>query len=611
MAKTQNSPSTKDGKDGALDGWSADPRKLLRAKAIVPIAKFERDSTPGWTSGKEAALKQTAKRGEIMAELQERLWAQANTGQSQDSLLVLVQGLDTAGKGGIARHVLAMVDPQGVAITAFKKPTPVEAKHDFLWRIEKALPKPGYIGFFDRSHYEDVLVPYVANKLKGENLTKRLEKINRWEAQLKKKHITLVKFALLVSYDEQGQRLLERVDRPDKQWKYSPGDIDTRSDWFKFQSAYEEILEHTDTDVAPWYVIPADHKWYSRHAIAEIILRTLADMNPTWPKPTYDVAAERQRVLATMPEETLSDYEEEKAKKTPQRAGEAADLKAQVAKLNPDADAATVARKFEGKNATGAAYDFGAQVTSWKVGKDEALWASSKKPVAGEAVRGGIPICLPWFGSGKDGNLTPKHGLARSQSWEFVEQNNEGGRVVAKWHLAKGSLKGQRAGWENLSATFEASFGNKLRLELSITNEGKKPVEFEDALHAYLLVSDVEKIQITGLEKVKYLDKVPGQEATRSAKKPITFSGETDRIYFGSGPVEIVDGARRIEVSTDGASNIVIWNPGAKRAKDFADIEGSQWRRFVCIEGANVLDDTLRLKSGKTHTLKYTVDISK
>lgn len=609
MTKTDTSPSAKGGKGNALDGWTDDPRKLLRARANVPIARFERDSTPGWDLGKEAAIEQTAKRGEIMAELQERLWAQANAGESYQSLLVVVQGLDTAGKGGVARHVLAMVDPQGVSMTAFKKPTPTEAKHDFLWRIEKALPKPGYIGFFDRSHYEDVLVPYVQNKLKGGNLEKRLDKINRWEKALGEKNITVVKFALLVSYKEQAERLLERVDRPDKQWKYSPSDIDTRADWFEYQSAYEEILQNSDTDNAPWYIIPADHKWYARHAITEIISRTLADMNPQWPKPTYDVEAERARILATMDSEQLEDYENEKAEKEPKRSREEADFKAKVAELNPDADAATVTRKFDGKNAHGAAYDFGAQVTSWKPDGTERLWLSSKAPKHGDPTRGGVPICLPWFGNGVDGKQTPKHGLARSQSWQFVGQHQDGGRVIAKWALPKGALATENGLWADLSATYEVSFGNKLRLQLTVTNEGKKAVDFENALHTYLKVSDIEKIRIDGLQKVKYVDKVPGKEGTRSSKSEIRFGGEMDRIYLGSGPVTVKDGTSQLQIRTDGASNIVIWNPGGKRAKEFADIKGSEWRNFVCVEAANALDDALRLKPGKSHTMKYEVAI--
>ena len=181
--------------------------------------------------------------------------------------------------------------------------------------------------------------------------------------------------------------------------------------------------------------------------------------------------------------------------------------------------------------------------------------------------------------------------------------------MIAKWALPKGALATENGLWADLSATYEVSFGNKLRLQLTVTNEGKKAVDFENALHTYLKVSDIEKIRIDGLQKVKYVDKVPGKEGTRSSKSEIRFGGEMDRIYLGSGPVTVKDGTSQLQIRTDGASNIVIWNPGGKRAKEFADIKGSEWRNFVCVEAANALDDALRLKPGKSHTMKYELAI--
>lgn len=284
------------GKD-AEGSWSEDPRAVLRAGAGFDLHALDRNGQPGWRGDKASGEAFTLQRGEEMSELQERLFAEGRAGGTQSVLLVL-QGLDTAGKGGIVRHVLGMVDPQGVALASFGVPTPEERAHHYLWRIEKKLPPPGRIGVFDRSHYEDVLVVRVDELVPESVWRPRYDEINAWEAKLAAAGTTIVKVALMVSYAEQGERLMERLDRPDKHWKFSPGDITTRSKWPAYQAAYADVFRHTSTDVAPWYVVPADKKWYARLAVTEILTRTLADLDPQWPAATFDVAQMKKDLAA-------------------------------------------------------------------------------------------------------------------------------------------------------------------------------------------------------------------------------------------------------------------------------------------------------------------------
>ena len=260
-----------------------------------------------------------------MSEQQERLYA-SSRGGATDSVLLILQGLDTAGKGGIVRHVVGQVDPQGIALTAFKAPTEEELAHDFLWRIRPRLPGPGAIGVFDRSHYEDLLVP-TAQALTGhadehgetwtvstEELNRRYHDIYQMESEATRAGMRIVKVCLMVSYQEQGLRLRERLDRPDKHWKFSTNDLDTRDDWAHFQRAYEEVLRRTSTRIAPWYVIPADRKWYARLAVTEILVRTLAEIDPQWPGAPVDLDAARARLDLTMTPESLLAWSHEREK---------------------------------------------------------------------------------------------------------------------------------------------------------------------------------------------------------------------------------------------------------------------------------------------------------
>ena len=282
----------------AKDHWKADPRDVLRVGTDFDLAALDRDSAPGWSGDKADGEAYLPERGDEMSDLQEKLFAEGREGGARSVLLVL-QGLDTAGKGGIVRHVLGMVDPQGVALASFGVPTEEERAHHYLWRIEKRLPPPGRIGVFDRSHYEDVLVVRVDSLVPESVWRPRYEEINAWEKKLVEGGTTIIKVALMVSYEEQGERLMERLERPDKHWKFNPGDIDTRSKWPAFQEAYADVFRLTSTEHAPWYVVPADKKWYARLAVTEILARTLEDLDPQWPVADFDVEEMKKALLAT------------------------------------------------------------------------------------------------------------------------------------------------------------------------------------------------------------------------------------------------------------------------------------------------------------------------
>ena len=280
----------------AKNFWKTDPRDALKAGPTFDLSTLDRNGRPGWAGNKSRGEAYVAARGEELSDLQEKLFAEGRSGGERSVLLVL-QGLDTAGKGGIVRHVMGMVDPQGVKLASFGVPTAEERAHHYLWRIEKQLPPAGRIGVFDRSHYEDVLVVRVDELVPEAEWQGRYDEINAWEEKLIAGGTTIVKVALMVSYDEQGARLAERLDRPDKYWKFSPSDITTRSKWPAYQQAYADVFARTSTEKAPWYVVPADRKWYARLAVTEILTQTLESLDLGWPAATFDVA-EMQAALA-------------------------------------------------------------------------------------------------------------------------------------------------------------------------------------------------------------------------------------------------------------------------------------------------------------------------
>lgn len=270
----------------------------LRVGAGFVLADLDARATPGFTGSKEAGQAALEALDERLSELQERLYAESRGGGNR-SLLLVLQGMDTSGKGGIMRHVVGLFDPQGVRATAFKAPTAEEKRHPFLWRITNALPEPGKIGVFDRSHYEDVLIVRVHDLVPRAQWSRRYAQINAWEKKVTALGTTIVKVMLHVSPQEQKARLAERLARPDKHWKFNPGDIDERAHWPAYQEAYQAMLDKCSTDVAPWHVVPADRKWYARLAVANLVLEALTSLDPQWPPADFDVAEQQARLDAT------------------------------------------------------------------------------------------------------------------------------------------------------------------------------------------------------------------------------------------------------------------------------------------------------------------------
>jgi len=226
------------------------------------------------------------------------------------ALLVVLQAIDTAGKDGVIKHVISGLNPQSVRVSAFRAPSSLELAHDFLWRHEVALPGRGEIGIFNRSHYEEVLTVRVHPELlanqrlprsKGDIWEERFEDINTFERHLARNGVVILKFFLHLSREEQRQRLLARIDEPDKNWKFEPDDMRERALWDKYQDAFEDALRHTSTDWAPWYVVPADHKWLTRVAVADVLVRTLEDLKLEYPK----IDDEQREVLRQAREELL------------------------------------------------------------------------------------------------------------------------------------------------------------------------------------------------------------------------------------------------------------------------------------------------------------------
>ena len=227
--------------------------------------------------------------------LQEKLWAEASAGGRRSVLLVL-QGMDTAGKGGVTEHVVGAFGPIGVDYTAFKKPTAEESAHDFLWRIRKRLPQPGHVGVFDRSHYEDVLITRVHDLISATECRSRYTAINDFERELVAGGTTIVKCFLHIGFDTQRERLLARLDNPDKHWKFNEADIDERRHWDDYQAAYADALSACNTADAPWYVIPSDRKGYRNWLVAELLREVLRDLDPHYPRPNLDVPALKARL---------------------------------------------------------------------------------------------------------------------------------------------------------------------------------------------------------------------------------------------------------------------------------------------------------------------------
>ncbi|MBT2516674.1 polyphosphate kinase 2 family protein [Streptomyces sp. ISL-90] len=279
--------------------WTADPSELLRVGEGFRLADVDPRSHPGFDGDKSDGVTALAEGARILAELQEQLFANSRMGGDGRRILIVLQALDTAGKGGIVKHVMGSVDPQGVHLAAFKKPTPEELEQDFLWRIRKEVPGPGMIGVFDRSHYEDVLIGKVRELAPPEEIERRYGAINSFEAELAASGISIMKIMLHISPEEQKARLQARLDRPKKHWKFNPADIDERLLGPAYMEAFQTAFDRTATTTAPWYVIPADRKWYARLAVQQLLVEALEAMQLEWPVADYDVAEQKARLAAS------------------------------------------------------------------------------------------------------------------------------------------------------------------------------------------------------------------------------------------------------------------------------------------------------------------------
>ncbi|MCD4672875.1 MAG: polyphosphate kinase 2 family protein [Anaerolineaceae bacterium] len=262
-----------------MERYRVQPDKKFKMEDISP------DDKSGFDSTKEEAKIKLLELNEELETLQELLYA-----EGKHKLLVVLQGMDAAGKDGTIRHVFEGVNPQGVSVTGFKVPTDEELAHDYLWRIHKATPRRGQIMIFNRSHYEDVLVVRVKNLVPPEVWKKRYAQINAFERLLTEEGTTILKFFLHISPEEQKERFQARLDDPSKHWKFNTGDLKDRALWGKYQKAYQDVLNRTSTKWAPWYVIPANRKWYRNLTIACIMIDTLKNLKMKYPKNKEDLS---------------------------------------------------------------------------------------------------------------------------------------------------------------------------------------------------------------------------------------------------------------------------------------------------------------------------------
>ena len=267
-------------------------REMLRAEpdGSPLLPRIDPAGHPG-IGGKREALRELDVTARRLATLQERLYAEHTR-----SVLLVLQGMDTSGKSGTIGHVFRGVNPSGLDVGAFKQPTQEELAHHFLWRIERRLPEPGQIAIFDRSHYEDVVVVRVHDLVPEATWRVRYDEIVAWERTVAEAGTVIVKVYLHISFDEQRERLLARLDDPDKHWKFNDGDIEDRARWGAYMGAYEDAIARCHTDHAPWHIVSADRKWYRNWAVERLMVETLEAIDPRFPRPPLDVAALRARL---------------------------------------------------------------------------------------------------------------------------------------------------------------------------------------------------------------------------------------------------------------------------------------------------------------------------
>lgn len=251
----------------------------------VDLGEWDPNDKSAFPGKKKEGRKRLLELNEQLEELQELLYA-----EHRHKVLIVLQAMDTGGKDGTIRHVFEGVNPQGVRVAGFKKPTPEELAHDFLWRVHKQTPGRGEIVIFNRSHYEDVLVVRVRNLAPKEVWSKRYDHINGFERTLADEGTTILKFLLHIDLDEQKQRLQARLDEPNKRWKFNPADLEERKQWPEYMRAYEDAIARTSTEWAPWYIVPANRKWYRNLVVGTVITETLASLDMRYPEPDFDPA---------------------------------------------------------------------------------------------------------------------------------------------------------------------------------------------------------------------------------------------------------------------------------------------------------------------------------
>ncbi|HLW15962.1 MAG TPA: PPK2 family polyphosphate kinase [Actinomycetota bacterium] len=256
------------------------------------------DIDPAATNGmtKAKAARDLEKEAARLGELQERLYA-----EGKRSLLLVLQGTDTSGKDGTVSHVIRAMNPQGCRITSFKEPTAEERRHNFLWRIRRALPPPRYVGVFNRSHYEEVGIVRVHDLVPPRVWRTRYETINNFEREVARRGTTIVKVFLHISFEEQSRRLLARLDDPSKRWKFDAKDVAERDYWSDYVAAYDDAIAKCSTNVAPWYVVPADNKWYRNWAVARLLIETLKELDPQYPEPKLPIKKLKARIKSQRP----------------------------------------------------------------------------------------------------------------------------------------------------------------------------------------------------------------------------------------------------------------------------------------------------------------------
>jgi len=283
---TSNTATTKSASGPDLPDLDIEQFRVKPGQSL-DLGAWDPQETPGWDSADKGGAKTTVKRlNDRLEELQELLWA-----QGKERVLVVLQAMDAGGKDGTIKHVFDGVNPSGVKVASFKKPSKVELAHDYLWRVHRHVPANGELVIFNRSHYEDVLVVRVENIVPHDRWMKRYDHIVGFEQLLADEGTTIVKLLLHISRAEQGERLQERLDRPEKHWKFDPADLGPRSKWADYQTAFEEALSRTSTPTAPWYVVPANRKWFRNLVVSEILVQTLEGLNMSYPEAPPDIAS--------------------------------------------------------------------------------------------------------------------------------------------------------------------------------------------------------------------------------------------------------------------------------------------------------------------------------